>query len=111
MAAAKLRLIQDYEKLNTGLQEQIKLVYPEGYAEYLVYYVNKQGERVTALPFETFDKVYMVRMSSAKAKKLIAEDSDYDNDGNLKTDIREQYEDDYSDIDYLSENNNYDDNW
>lgn len=107
MADNKLRVIQDYEKLSSELQEQIKLVYPEGYAEHLITFTNTKGEKVSALPFETFEKVYMVRMTAAKAERLVDEDSDYDDDGNLKSKIREQYEDDHSDVDYLSENDNY----
>ncbi len=109
MKSSKLRVIQDYEKLDSDLQEQIKLVYPEGYVDHLITFTNAKGERVTALPFETFEKIYMVRMTMAKAEKLIREDEDYDDDGNLKDDIKEQYEDDHSDVDYLSENDNYDD--
>ena len=107
MSSSKLRVIQDYEKLSPELQEQIKLVYPEGYAQHLITFTNAKGEKVSALPFETFEKIYMVRMTTSKAQELIDEDSDYDDDGNLKSSIREQYEDDYSDVDYLSENDNY----
>jgi hypothetical protein len=43
------------------------------------------------------------------AERLIEEDSDYDDDGMLKQNIKEKYEDEYADIEYLSENENYDD--
>lgn len=108
MSSSKLRVIQDYEKLSSDLQEQIKLVYPEGYTDHLITFTNSKGEKVSALPFETFEKIYMVRMTAAKAERLVEEDDDYDIDGNLKSDIREKYEDDHSDVDYLSENDNYD---
>lgn len=109
MTNQKLRVIQDYEKLSTELQEQIKLVYPEGYAEHLISFTNGKGEKVSALPFETFEKIYMVRMTTTKAEKLVDEDDDFDSEGNLKTKVREQYEDDHSDVDYLSENDNFED--
>jgi len=109
MTNQKLRVIQDYEKLSTELQEQIKLVYPEGYADHLISFTNAKGEKVSALPFETFEKLYMVRMTITKAEKLVDEDDDFDGEGNLKTKVREQYEDDHADADYLSENDNYDD--
>ena len=107
MADSKTRVIQDYEKLSLELQEQIKLVYPEGFSQHLVTFKNGKGEEATALPFETFEKMYMVRMTKATARKIIAADEDYDDEGNLKDEIREQYEDDHSDVDYLSENDNY----
>ncbi|MHA7128680.1 hypothetical protein [Algoriphagus namhaensis] len=107
MSTQKLRVIQDYEKLSKEIQEQIKLVYPEGYRDHLISFTNAKGERVSALPFETNDKIYMVRMTAEKAVMLVENDDDYDDDGNLKEDVKEQYEDDHADVDYLSENDNY----
>ena len=103
MSTNKPRVIKDFEKLDMEIQEQIKLVYPEGFSDHLVHYTNKDGHRVTALPFETDEKYYLVRMTITQAKALIEEDDDYDGDGNLKEDAREKYEDKYSDLDYLSE--------
>ncbi len=104
----KLRIIQDYEKLSTEIKEQIKLVFPEGYSDHLIEFKNSKGETVSALPFETDEKIYMVRMSVKKAMLIIEEDSDFDDDGILKDHIKEKYEDEHSDIEYLSENENYD---
>jgi len=109
MSANKLRVITDYEKLSVELKEQIKLVYPEGFSQHLIKFKNKHNETVSALPFETFEKIYMIRMSTEKAEKIIEKDTDYDEDGNLREEVKEKYEDDYSDVDYLSENENYDD--
>lgn len=109
MKTNKLRVIQDFEKLNSDIQEQIKLVYPNGFSQHLIEFKNKDNETVFALPFETDEKIYMVRMSVKKAIQLIEDDTDYDDDGNLRDDIREKYQDDHADIDYLTENDNYDD--
>ena len=108
MESNKQRIIQDYEKLTDELKEQIKLVYPEGYSQHLISFNNSKGEKVSALRFETFEKIYLVRMSIRKAEQIIEEDTDYDDEGNLKDTIKEKYEDEYSDIEYLSENENYD---
>jgi len=110
MEKDKLRVIQNYEKLSDEIKEQIKLVYPEGYSQHLIEFKNAKGDTVSALRFETFDKIYMVRMSIEKAEQIIKDDSDYDDDGNLKNEIKEKYEEEHSDIDYLSENENYDEN-
>ena len=110
MKTNKLRVIQDYEKLNNAIKEQIKLVYPEGFSQYLIEFKNKNRETVSALPFETDEKIYMVRMSVKEARQIIMEDPDYDNEGILKEHIKEKYEDEHSDIDYLSENENYEEN-
>lgn len=109
MTAQKLRIIKDYQKLDKEIQEQVKLVYPDGFSEYLIDFTNNKGELVTALRFETFDKIYMIRMSKSMAITLIRQDDDYDRDGNLKDDVKVEYEDKHSDVEYLSENENYDD--
>ena len=64
MKANKLRVIQDFEKVGTDIQEQIKLVYPEGFSQHLIAYQNKENKTVYALPFETDEKYYMIRMTS-----------------------------------------------
>ncbi len=107
MSNDKLRVIQDYEKLSVDIQEQIKLVYPEGYSQHLIEFTNTKGEQVSALPFETFDKIYMVRMSVRKANQIIEDDLDYDDEGILKDQSKEKYEDKHEDVEYLSENGNY----
>ena len=88
MESNKLRVIQDYEKLTDELKEQIKLVYPEGYSQHLISFNNSKGEKVSALRFETFEKIYLVRMSIRKAEQIIEDDTDYDDDGNLKDKLK-----------------------
>lgn len=109
MITNKLRLIKDFDKVDTDIQEQIKLVYPEGFSQHLIEFKNKNDETVSALPFETDDKIYLLRMSVRIAKQIIEDDEDYDDDGNLKELIKEKYEDEYADIEYLSDNENYED--
>ena len=104
MSQSKPRVIKDYEKLDPEIQEQIKLVYPDGFSDNLITFKNKDGEYVSALPFETDDKYYMVRMTSKEAKRIIMEDDDYDVDGTLKDSVREEYETKYADLDYISDN-------
>lgn len=103
MQSSKPRVIKDFEKLEENLQEQIKLAYPYGFYDSLIHFYNKDGKRVSALPFETDDKYYMVRMTVAEAKALIEDDDDFDDDGNLKEEIKDDYENKYSDVGYMSE--------
>lgn len=109
MNEEKIRVIKDYEKLDEQIQEQIKLVYPNGFSQYLISFTNKEGKLVSALPFETDDRYYLVRMTLKEAKQIIDEDEDYDDDGNLKDESREEYEDKYSDLDYIADNIDDDD--
>jgi len=100
---SKPRVIKDFEKLDFKLQEQIKLAYPYGFEQSLITFYDKEGKKVMALPFETDDKYYMVRMSLIRAQELVEDDDDYDDEGNLKENIKEDYESKYGDMDHMTE--------
>ncbi len=102
MNPSKPRVIKDYDKLDPEIQEQIKLEYPSGYSENLIYFTNKDGKRVSALPFETEDKYYLVRMTVYEAERIIEEDDDYDSTGSLKESAKEEYESKYGDDDIIA---------
>lgn len=102
MNSNKPRVIKDYDKLDPSIQEQIKLEYPNGYSENLIYFTNKDGKRVSALPFETEDKYYLVRMTVYEAERIIEEDDDFDSSGSLKDSAREEYSSKYGDDDILA---------
>jgi hypothetical protein len=91
----KKRIIKDYDKLPEEIHEQIKLHYPSGFSQYLIKFTNKEGLRVSALPFETPETSYLLRMTVYEAQAIIENDDDYDDDGLLKDDSREEYEDKY----------------
>lgn len=104
MGTNKPRVIKDFTKLETELQEQIKLIYPYGFSDNLITFTNKDGALVSALPFETEDKYYLLRMTVQEADKIVEMDEDYDEDGNLKKGIKDEYEDKYADLDHIAEN-------
>lgn len=91
-ASTKPRVVKDYDKLDTAIQEQIKLAFPLGFEDHLVSFTNKDGNKVSALPYEAEDKYYLVRMTVSEAQQIIEDDDDYDEDGNLREDIQEEYE-------------------
>lgn len=103
MNSNKPRVIKAFEKLDTEIKEQIKLSYPEGFSDNLITFTNKDGLLVSALPFETDDKYYLIKMSVYEAERIIEEDDDYDSDGVLRTSVRNEYSEKHSDIDYLSD--------
>lgn len=84
---SKPRLVKDYDKLPEEVVQSLKQKYPYGYAENLVSFTNKEGKKVSALPFETDDVYYLIRMTVSEANKIIEEDDDYDKDGNLKDEL------------------------
>ncbi|MBK7343382.1 MAG: hypothetical protein IPJ06_10015 [Saprospiraceae bacterium] len=66
---------------------RIKLQYPRGFAQHLITYTNAEGKKVSALPFDTEEVYYLVRMTIQEARQIIAEDDDYDASGNLREDF------------------------
>lgn len=107
---AKPRIIKDYDKLPPEVVEQVKLVYPMGFAQHLIPFTNKDGQRRKGLPFETEDYIYLIRMSEDRAREIVEDDDDYDEDGMLREDVHSEYADKYEDEDFLHELNSNDDN-
>jgi hypothetical protein len=105
---SKLRVTKEYGKLSEEIKEQIKLVYPEGYKDYLMRFTNKEGKQVSALRFETDEKIYLVRMTFKQAMDIVEADEDFEDNGKLNEDVKDDYEEKYSDVSYLAENENYD---
>lgn len=103
MSSSKPRLVKDYEKLSDDIIEQIKLTYPEGFSHHLISFTNKDGAKVSALPFETDDIYYLVRMTIQEANLIIEEDDDYDDDGYLKEDIKVDLEEKHVDFEDIEE--------
>ena len=99
----KPKVIKDYNKLEKALQEQIKLVYSEGFAENLIHFFDKNGIKVTALPFETEEKYYMLRMTENEAVQIVDDDDDFDDDGFLKDEVKQDDEDKYAELDHVAD--------
>jgi DNA-directed RNA polymerase subunit delta len=89
----KKRIVKDYEKLPEEVVERVKLTYPHGFVDHLISYSNKEGMQVSALPFETEDIYYLIRMTISEARQIIEDDDDYDDDGNLREDFADDSED------------------
>ncbi|MFW6257357.1 MAG: hypothetical protein ACOC11_01110 [Prolixibacteraceae bacterium] len=45
MAPNKPRIIKDYNKLDKALQQPIKLVYADGFADNLIHFFDKKGPK------------------------------------------------------------------
>jgi len=99
----KKRVIKDYEKLSEDIREQIKLTYPFGYSQNLIRFTNKDGKRVSALPFETDEIYYLVRMTMYEAQTIIEEDDDYDDEGILRDEPKEEFEEKHANIDDIED--------
>jgi DNA-directed RNA polymerase subunit delta len=83
----KKRVVKDYDALPEELITRIKMEYPMGFSQNLLSYTNKDGQKVSALPFETEDVYYLIRMTHQEADRIIEEDDDYGDDGTLREDF------------------------
>lgn len=83
----KKRVIKDYEALPEDVKDRIKVAYPRGFAQHLLKYTDIKGNRVSALPFDTDEIYYLVRMTVSEAVQIIEDDDDYDDDGTLRDDF------------------------
>lgn len=86
---ASKRIVIDYEKLPEEVVNRIKMEYPDGFEENLITFTNAKGAYVSALPFETEEIYYLVRMTESEARQIIKDDDDYDDAGRLRDDFEE----------------------
>jgi DNA-directed RNA polymerase subunit delta len=87
----KKRIVKDYDNLPEEVINQIKMHYPKGFVRHLITYTNKDGVKVSALPHETEDIYYLIRMSASEARQIILDDDDYE-DGILREDFGDDFE-------------------
>ena len=98
---SKTRIVKDYDKLSEDVIAQIKLEYPRGFEKKLIQFKDAKGKFISALPFETDDFYYLIRMTREEAQEIVEEDDDYNEDGNLTESAKdklEEYVDDPSDL-------------
>ena len=111
MKVNKPRIIKDYNKLDKDLQQQIKLLYADGFADHLIHFFDQHGTKVTVLPFETEDKYYMLRMTENEAVAIVDEDDDFDEDGFLKSEVKQEYEEKYGEMEEIADDDDDDDKY
>jgi DNA-directed RNA polymerase subunit delta len=87
----KKRIVKDYDAVPSDIISRVKMAYPDGFEDNLVSYYNKEGVKISALPFETEDIYYLIRMTISEARQIIEEDEDYDEDGHLRDDFESDY--------------------
>lgn len=76
----KKRVIKDFDQMPNEILVQLKDRFPHGYQEHLLRFNNAKGEMVSALPFETEEAFYLVKMSTSGGYHIIDEDLDDDFD-------------------------------
>ena len=105
---AKKRVVIDYDKLPEETINRIKMEYPDGYEDNLITFTNAEGRYISALPFETEEIYYLIRMTAGEARQIVKDDDDFDSEGKLRGDFSDDIETDDADEDadeeYLDDN-------
>jgi hypothetical protein len=106
----KPRVIKDFEKLDPSIQAQIKEAFPNGFGTALITITNKDGLLISALPFETDDKYYLVKMPVREAK--IVEDDDFEDEvfvkETVKPDLDDEFKEEFGSGDDGADDDDYD---
>lgn len=71
----KPNVITDFNKLNDELKEKVKLVYPTGFYNSIIEFTNNNGKKVSAIRFETDERIYMLRLSEKMINQIMEEDN------------------------------------
>lgn len=100
---SKPKLVKDWDKMPKEIVAAIKAEYPNGFSHKLINYTTPKGEKVLALPYDTEDIAYLVRVTVMESKKVFKNDDDDDDDVVAVKAPREDLDLDGLDIDGLKE--------
>lgn len=83
----KPKVIKDFVKLPDDMQEEILEKYPEGYSQHLILFTDKDGKYASALPYETEDRFYLLRMPKVNVRTKSDDEDDDDDDNDYGDDL------------------------
>ena len=104
--SAKKRLVVSLKNMTPEMQEEVKAAYPLGFADYMMRIPKPNGEFFFAVPFETEEISYLVKID-VKIDDMSGEEEDRDYyDDDLKG--ADELAGDDSDDEPADENSDYD---
>ena len=104
--SAKKRLVVSFNNLAPELQEDVKAAYPAGFADFMMRIPKPNGEFFFAVPFETEEISYLVKID-VKIDDASHEEEDRDYlDDDLKG--ADELANDYSEEDEPADNADFD---
>ncbi len=96
----KKRVIVDYKNITSDLLQRFTDAFPHGYDdEDIIRFTNAKGESVRAVPMETDDTKYLVKVSVELDRRVEAFLDDDDNDDSSSDDLKDIGPDDLDDDD------------
>ena len=87
---SKPRVIKAYDAIDNGLKKQLRNEYPYGFQKSLISFKNAKGSIITALPYETNDRYYLIKMTNAMAAAIMTSE--------LETSVLGEDEEDYNEV-------------
>ena len=60
----KRKVIKDYKNLPEEIREAIREEYPQGFVNNIITFFNKDKQLISALPYETDEISYLIKMPS-----------------------------------------------
>ena len=67
---SKPKVIKAYDAIDNNLKKQLRLEYPYGFDKRLISFKDAKGKLITALPYETEDRQYLIKMTNAMAAAI-----------------------------------------
>lgn len=80
MNNSKLNIMTDYETFDIELKTELKLAHPAGFSNAIIEFTNNKKKKVSAIRWETPDKIYLLRLSNKKLIQLMEEEAELEND-------------------------------
>ncbi len=74
--APKRKVIKEYSKLDSDFLKKLKEKYPDGYGDDLVSFYGADGLKIRAIPYETEETYYLIKVPIATVKELDGDDDD-----------------------------------
>lgn len=59
---SKPRVIKAFSTIEDAIKEQLRSNYPYGFDKYLISFKDTAGKIISALPYETEDRYYLIKM-------------------------------------------------
>jgi len=83
----KKRIIKSYEQLSEEMVERLKAKYPDGYEDRTITFTNPRGEIEVAIPFETEEIYYLIKLprTNAAEEEEEVESSSFDEFDNFES--------------------------
>jgi hypothetical protein len=61
----KKKVIKDYKNLPEDIREAIRDKYPQGFVNHIITFFDKDKQLITALPYETEEISYLIKMPAS----------------------------------------------